>query len=131
MINPAEATREEVEQAIVAWRAKRDERLAQDKIAAKLKKEEEQFKSFILESFKQQKFEGMLIDGRTTGLTSKKIPSVCDKEKLVAYIRQTGELDLLQFRISNPAIEERTANEVEVPGIEYVDYYDLFDRKIK
>jgi len=131
VINPAEATREEVEQAIVAWRAKRDERLAQDKIAAKLKKEEEQFKSFILESFKQQKFEGMLIDGRTTGLTSKKIPSVCDKEKLVAYIRQTGELDLLQFRISNPAIEERTANEVEVPGIEYVDYYDLFDRKIK
>lgn len=130
MINPAEATREEVEEAIKEWRSKRAARLEQDKVAAKLKKEEESFKGFILEAFKQQQFEGMIIDGRSTGLTTKKIPSVSDKEKFMAYIRETGELDLLQFRISTGAVDERVANGVEVPGTEYVDYYDLFDRKV-
>jgi hypothetical protein len=128
--NPAEASRETVEQAIVLWRDVRARRLEQEKVANKLKSTEETAKSFILECFKQQKFEGMLIDGRTTGLATKEIPSVCDKEAFMSYIRKTGELELLQFRLAAGAVNERKEEGVSVPGTEYVEVYDLFDRKV-
>lgn len=128
--NPAEASREDVEQAIVKWRADREKRLEAEKVAKKIKETEDAAKSFILEAFKQQKFEGMLIDGRTTGLATKSVPTVCDKELLVAYIKETGELDLLQFHLSAGAVKERTEAGISVPGTEYVDVYDLFDRKV-
>lgn len=127
--DPAEASREEVESAILAWRGFREQRLEAEKVAGRLKANEDAFKSFVLEAFKQQKFEGMLIGGRTTGLSTKKVPTVADKEALMGYIRSTGELDLLQFRLSAAAVAERWENEVKVPGVEEIEIYDLFDRK--
>lgn len=127
---PEEATREPLEELIKWWRAKREERLAAEKMAAQIKKDEDAFKSFILEAFKKQKFEGMIIDGRTTGLTTKSVATVCDKEALVQHIISTKQLDLLQFRLSTGAVDERKEAGVSVPGTEYIDVYDLFDRKV-
>lgn len=126
---PEEATREPLEELIKWWRAKREERLAAEKLAAQIKKDEDAFKSFILEAFKQQKFEGMLIGGRTTGLTTKSVAIVKDKEALVKHILASGEIDLLQFRLATGAVDERRDNDVEVPGTEYIEVYELFDRK--
>lgn len=128
--DPSTAKREDVESAIMQWRGVREQRLMAEKEAAKIKDVETELKSFVLECFKQQKLEGMLIGGRTTGLSTKMIPTVCDKEQLLAYIRQTGELELLQFRLSEGAVKERWENEVEVPGVEEIEIYDLFDRKV-
>src|SRR5690554_5611324 len=127
--NPAEADRNTVEQAIKDWREARDARLEMDRKAAKLKSVEDGLKSFLLEAFKQQKLEGMLIGGKVTGLTTKRIPIVEDKEKFLSYIRETGELDLLQFRLSPEAVRVRAEEGVEVPGIGEMDTYDLFNRK--
>lgn len=128
-INPAEADRKTVEQAIKDWREARDARLELDRKAAKLKSVEDVLKSFLLEAFKQQKLEGMLIGGKVTGLTTKRIPIVEDKEKFLNYIRETGELDLLQFRLAPEAVRVRADEGVEVPGIGEMDTYDLFNRK--
>lgn len=127
--NPAEADRNTVEQAIKDWREAREARLELDRKAAKLKSVEDGLKSFLLEAFKQQKLEGMLIGGKVTGLTTKRIPIVEDKEKFLSYIRETGELDLLQFRLSPEAVRVRAEEGVEVPGIGEMDTYDLFNRK--
>lgn len=127
--NPAEADRNTVEQAIKDWREARDARLEMDRKAAKLKSVEDGLKSFLLEAFKQQKLEGMLVGGRVTGLTTKRIPIVEDKEKFLNYVRETGELDLLQFRLSSEAVRVRAEEGVEVPGIGEMDTYDLFNRK--
>lgn len=126
---PDEAEREVVEKAIVMWRELRTERLEADRQARVLKNEEDSAKSFLIECFKQQKLEGMIIDGRSTGLSTKTQPSVADKEALIAYIKETGELDLLQFRLATGAVQERWNNDVEVPGVEEIELYDLFDRK--
>lgn len=128
---PEKASRKDVEKAILKWRELREDRLAADKVAAKLKAAEDLYKSFMLEAFKQQKLEGMLIGGRMTGLASKPVATVADKEKFLEYVKSTGDLDLLQFRLSTKAVDERTENEVKVPGIEYIDVYDVFDRVIK
>lgn len=127
--NPAEADRNTVEQAIKDWREARDARLEMDRKAAKLKSVEDGLKSFLLEAFKQQKLEGMLVGGKVTGLTTKRIPIVEDKEKFLNYVRETGELDLLQFRLSPEAVRVRAEEGVEVPGIGEMDTYDLFNRK--
>ena len=126
---PEEAEREIVEKAIVMWRELRTERLEADRQARVLKNDEDKLKSFLIEAFKQQKLEGMIIEGRSTGLSTKKQPSVADKEAFLAYIKETGELDLLQFRLATGAVQERWNSEVEVPGIEEIELYDLFDRK--
>lgn len=126
---PADAPREHVEEIIKRWREVRAERLEMDRKANNLKKEEDAAKSFLIECFKEQKLEGMLIDGRATGLSTKKQPAVEDKEAFLAHIKATGELDLLQFRLATGAVQERWENEVEVPGIKEIELYDLFDRK--
>lgn len=126
---PDEAEREVVEKAIVMWRELRTERLEAERQARVLKNDEDKLKSFLIEAFKQQKLEGMIIDGRSTGLSTKTQPSVADKEAFLTYIRETGQLDLLQFRLATGAVQERWNNEVEVPGVEEIELYDLFDRK--
>lgn len=126
---PDEAEREVVEKAIVMWRELRTERLEADRQARVLKNDEDKLKSFLIEAFKQQKLEGMIIEGRSTGLSTKTQPSVADKEAFLAYIKETGQLDLLQFRLATGAVQERWNEDVEVPGIEEIELYDLFDRK--
>lgn len=123
-----EATREQTEQVIVAWREKRAARLEANRVTEALQKEETALSSWLLEVFKQQKFEGMLIGGRITGLSDKEVAAVSDKEALMKYIRETGELDLLQFRLSTGAVDERKEAGVDVPGTEYIKVHTLFDR---
>lgn len=124
-----DAKREAVEEVIVAWRAKRAERLEANRVMENLQKEEVAMASWLLEVFKQQKLEGMLIGGRITGLGEKEVPTVSDKEEFMRYIRETGELDLLQFRLSTGAVDERLEAGVKVPGTEYITVHQLFDRK--
>ena len=126
---PDEAEREVVEKAIVMWRELRTERLETEHQARVLKNDEDKLKSFLIEAFKQQKLEGMIIEGRSTGLSTKTQPSVADKEAFIAYIKETGQLDLLQFRLATGAVQERWNEDVEVPGVEEIELYDLFDRK--
>lgn len=128
-IEPKEATRSQTEEVIVAWRNKRDERLAADKVAKLLKEEEEHFKSWLINVFIQQKFEGMVIGGKITGLSPKEVPVVEDKEKFCTYILETHQLELLQFRLATGAIKEREEAGISVPGIGHLETYDLFNRK--
>ena len=128
--SPDVAPRQQVEQCIKEWREAREQRLAAEKVARKLKEAEDFYRGFLLEAFKMQKLEGMIIDGRSTGLTTKPMATVSNKEELLAYIKATGQLELLQFRLSTAAVDERNENGVSVPGTEYIDIYDLFDRKV-
>lgn len=125
-----EATRDEVDQRIVQWRKVRERRLEADRQSRVLKTAEDLLNSFVIECFRQQKLEGQIIEGRVTGLGTKQQPTVTDKEALIEHIKTTGELELLQFRLSAGAVDERHANDVEVPGVEYVDVYSLYDRKV-
>ena len=125
-----EAKREEVEAAIKEWREHNARRLEAERAARAVKKVEDVYKSFLLEVFKVQKLEGMIIDGRSTGLSTKKGLVVSDKEAFLAYIKQEQALDLLQFRMAEGAVKERMAEGIQVPGTEEAEFYDLFDRKV-
>lgn len=128
-VQPADATRQLAEQTIAEWRDKRAARLAAEKVAAGLKKQEMDMKDWLISVFRDQVFEGMLVDGRITGVSEREVHNVDDKAALMDYIIKENALDLLQFRISDPAIFAREQEGVVVPGVVLVTVYDLFDRK--
>lgn len=127
--DPSTATRAEAEAMIQGWRKKSAERLAADKAAEKLKAVETAMKSWLIDVFLKQKFEGIVIDGRITGLNPHDVHNITDRGKFIQYIYDKGAIDLLQFRISDAAIFLREDLGETVPGTEKVEVYNLFDRK--
>jgi len=126
---PDEATRLEIEGAVAEWRQVRAERLAAEKVAAKIKERETELKEFLVAAMTSQAYEGVVRDGRLTYVRESEVPTASDRLALEKYILETGQLDLLQFRVAVGAVRERQAAGVEVPGIEMVTVYDLGDRK--
>lgn len=124
-----EAPRKLIEEAIVAWRLARAERLEIERNAKAKQETETALKSWLIEVMRAQGYEGNLIDGRITGLVTTPVATVSNKEELLAHIRATGELELLQFQLLRSAVDERKAAGVKVPGVEYVDVYSLSDKK--
>ncbi len=127
--NPEEAPRDVVERAITEWREIREARLAQDKIADGLKKEETQLKDFIIEAMRSQCYEGVVVGNRITQVRVKPVPTVADRATLESFIYDNKALELLQFRVSSAAIAERVEAGQTIPGIEYIDSFDLSDKK--
>ncbi len=126
---PIDAPRSLVEQTIVAWRDQRERRLALDKVAAAALKEETELKEWLIAVFRGQKFEGMVIGGRITGVSPKEVQVVEDREAFINFIYENKAIDLLQFRASQSAIDERIAEGIEVPGTRVEEVYGLYDRK--
>lgn len=126
---PADADRKQLEEAVSMWREVRAKRLELGRLTQSMQDFETGFKSWIIEVMRQQEQEGVVRDGRITSLSKKLMATVEDKEALLNHIKQTGELDLLQFRLSTSAVDERKENGVDVPGTTYIDVYDLGDKK--
>jgi hypothetical protein len=128
-VTPSEATRDLYESIIVKWRAMRAKRLELERQAKAAQESETAFKSYAIEVCRTQKLEGVLIDGRITGLNTKSVATVSDKEALIKYIRETGDIALLQFRLATGTVDEYNENGKKVPGTAYIDVYDLSDKK--
>jgi hypothetical protein len=125
-----EVPRQVLEAVIVNWRETRAKRLELERVAREQAALETSLKSYAIEVLKAQKHEGCLIGGRVTGLIKNTVPTVSNKEALLAHIRASGELELLQFQILKSAMEERRENGVEVPGVEFIEVYGLSDKKL-
>lgn len=129
--DPAQAPRNLVENAIKAWRETRQKRLDLDKEVEKIKSFETAMKNWIILALQNQAIEAMVVDGRMTSVNIKDQWTVEDKPALSTYILTTGQLDLLQFRLSKTAIDERIAEGMEIPGLGSIPVYELSDKKAK
>ncbi len=49
---------------------------------------------------------------------TKQVPQVKDWDKFYAFVKKTGQFDLVQRRLADTAIRERWDNGKEVPGVE-------------
>ena len=70
---------------------------------------------------------GKTDDGRevTVSLVMKAIPKLESWDIFSAYIVKTGQLDLLEKRISRGGVKERWQAGVDVPGLSRVDEQDI------
>ncbi len=126
---PIDATREQINAAVTEWREQREKRLAAEKVAAKLKEREDQLKEFLIAAMLEQKYEGTTVGGRNTGLRTTEVPICEDRAAFDQYVLDNRDLSLLQFRLATTAINERIEAGITLPGIAFIDKYDLYDRK--
>jgi hypothetical protein len=124
-----EATRQEIEAAVRLWRVRRQDRLDAEKVAAKIKAEETHLKEFIVSAMLSQSYEGTVVNDRLTYVRVTPQPVADDRQAFEQYILDTKDLSLLQFRPAVGALKEHIANGEIIPGITWVDTYDLGDKK--
>jgi len=124
-----QVTREVLESMVCLWREQKKHRMALDKVAHQAKSVESVALKWLVHIMHTQEWEGVVIDGRITGVKAAEVPDVIDKEEFLDYVRKTGELDLLQFRPAVRAINGRMEDGVDVPGISIKEVPTLFDRK--
>lgn len=113
------------------WFKLRADRLAKDKEAAALKKDENAAKEALIKSLLAQKATGIGGSTVNVSLKTKKKPIVNDWPVLHAYIRETGEFDLLQKRIGEGAVAERWEEGIEIPGVVSFDVDDISYSAVK
>jgi len=74
-------------------------------------------KEFTGESIKDS------VDGFTMLAKRKDVPTVRDWSATLAYIKETGQVDLLQKRLTDSAVKARWDAGVDVPGVELTHKY--------
>lgn len=103
----------------------RQRRLALEKDVEKLKEEESALKATLLEALVKTGAGGL--GGKRFRVTHKvkSVPQVQDWDAFYSHIRETGEFELLQRRVSSTAVSERWEAGEAVSGVVRVLVDDL------
>lgn len=108
----------------------REERLAAQKLVDKMQKEETELKDQLIDSISKSDATG--VSGQLVQVTvvTKPQPQVVDWDALYAYISRRKAWDLLQRRLSPPAVQARWEDGKEVPGVGTFDVVSLSVHKL-
>ncbi len=115
------------------WRKARAERLAADKVAAALKETEDGLKDQLIERLKKLANKAVSNGDRLIQLVVKDKPTV-QKENwpiLHKHILKTGQIDLLERRLSVSAVEARWEIGEKVPGVSAIPVETISDTQAK
>lgn len=100
----------------------KNKRLAADKAAKVLKKQETWLGNFFIDRLPKDDARGSAGKLARVTLFPKVKPTVEDWDKFYAYIAKTKSWELLQRRVGEKAIQERWDAKKEVPGIGRYDF---------
>ncbi len=108
----------------------REERLAISKKADALEEQEKAIKAHLIDTISK---DSTGVAGKLARVTivQKLVPKVGDADKLHAYIKKTGDWDLLQGRLSDTAVKLRWEAGKTVPGIEAFQTKSVSINKVK
>jgi hypothetical protein len=123
------ATPDDLKSAISQWRGLNQQRLEADRLSRQLKKDETLLYDWIIEALQKTGIDGLVVGDKITGLQKGSVLTVTDKEALVEYIRRTGNIFILQFRLSQSTVDEHLAEGEDIPGVAKVETFGLYNRK--
>jgi hypothetical protein len=118
-------------QTALQWRKKRAERLKLEKEARALQVEEKALKDQIIAALRNSENKSVSNGERIIQLVPKEEPVVNDWDILYAYIKRTGNFELLYRRLNPAAVKERWEVGAVVPGVAEIEVYDLSDTAAK
>ena len=116
-------------EGIRKWRKLRTQRIELDHQLDALKKDEAAARNYIISELRGKK--GVVVEGRETGVTTESRPFIENEDVFKEHVLAARALDLLQM---NLAIRRFAALQQEgrsIPGVGYLDKFDLYDRKAK
>jgi hypothetical protein len=96
----------------------RNKRLEMQKQVDAVESEEKAYKEHIIQTLPKSDASGVAGKLCRVTIVTKKIPQVKDWAKFHAYVKKTGQFELMQKRLADTAIKERWENGKEVPGVE-------------
>jgi hypothetical protein len=117
-------------QMVDAYIEMREQRLSMDRAAAELKEQESELKAALMTALAENK--ASAVGGRTHRVTlkNKDVPTVTNWPALYDYITHNDAFDLLQKRLSGPAVEERWKDGVNIDGVGTVSVLELSVNKL-
>jgi hypothetical protein len=108
----------------------REDRLSLERQAEAIKEKETELKAGLIEALATHGANGVAGATHRVTLRKKSVPQVQDWSKLYEYILQNEAFDLLQRRLSAPAVVERWDDKKEVAGVVAISVTDLGINKI-
>lgn len=126
---PEKATPEDIKLAILEWRGFKDQRLEANRKVRDLEKVENAIFGWLVEAFQRTAMDGLVVGGKVTGLTKGTVLTVTDKEALANHIKETKDIYLLEFRLSQSSVREHMEAGEVIPGVEEVETFGLYNRK--
>lgn len=107
----------------------RQDRLALAKQVEEMQKLETAIKDYIIDNLSKDST-GVAGKVARVSIVPKVRPVVEDWDKFYAHIKKTGNFELMQRRVSDPAIKERWEDNKEVPGVTHYPYKDISLTKV-
>lgn len=108
----------------------RERRLALQRETDTLKVLEEELKHRVISGLQGLELTGVFGKTHRVALDTRTVPRVVDWSKVYTYIKQHDAFELLQKRLSNPAVVERWEDSKEVPGVEHQVVFELTYSKL-
>lgn len=96
----------------------RQQRLKLEKEADKFKEQESALKEHLIKRYKKEDLDGSKGKVAVASIGKLTVARVNDWDKFHAYIRKTGEWDLLKKSVNDAAYRARIENKKKVPGVE-------------
>lgn len=115
----------ELPNLVDAYQEKRNERLAADRAAAKLKEEEGVIKEQIIRMMQEARLKVAGSHNATVKLHEKMKPVATDWGAVYKFIMETNGFDLLQKRLTQEAVQLRWDEGVEIPGVKTFPVLEL------
>lgn len=96
----------------------RNQRLALQKEVEALQEQETKLKDHLIAQLPKSQAEGIAGKKARATIVTKQVPKVADWAKLHAYVRRTGEFELLARQVTPSAVAERWEAKQQIPGVE-------------
>lgn len=97
---------------------------------AEMKRQEEEIKEHIINSFKKSDINGAKGKTATISIVPVIIPQPKDWPAIYAYIKKNDAFDLMERRLHKGAFKDRLENGEKVPGVEVFEKLDISINKI-
>lgn len=104
---------------------KRAARIAADKAAADLKKEETKLSEEVLQMMREHDLSALGGNRCTVKVRVERKPTVADWTALYEYIKEHDAFDLLHKRLTEGAVKLRAEDDVQVPGVGWFEKESL------
>jgi hypothetical protein len=111
----------ELSKLVAEYDVKRIARLAADKYAAALKKNETALAERLITEMRSQGVNFCASGTRRVKMTTKQKPKAEDWPKIWEYMAKFDAMDLVQKRLGEAAVQERLDDGIEIPGIVWVE----------
>jgi hypothetical protein len=118
-------------QLALQWREARAARLAAQKQVDLLEVNEKALKKQVMERLEKAKNKAVSNGDRLFQLVTKDEPVADDWPKIYAHIKETGEFELIERRLSKAAVKERAELGEKVPGVAWFPVTNLSDTASK